>query len=141
MKLAVPVSRGSISPVFDTAGSLVVVELDGREEVSRERFQLPDGSLSDRVNRVAATGIDVLICGAISRSLLAMLEGIGITTIPFMAGKVEVLLAAYQDGRLPDPRFMMPGCGGRRGRWGRGRKSRRRQGREWHENRGHVPGK
>jgi len=140
MKLAVPVSRGSVSPVFDTAGNLVVVEFDGRREVSRREIDLPQGSLSDRVNRVAGAGIDVLLCGAISKHLLDMLEGIGVATIPFLSGEVDALLAVFHDGRLPDPRFMMPGCRGRRGRLGRRRMNRRRHARERHENRGHVSG-
>lgn len=125
MKIGVPIWAGRVSPVFDTAETLLVVNVDGGRQVSRERVGLPKGPLHDRVNRLAASEIDVLLCGAISRPLYDMLVAAGIDVNPFLSGEVDALLeSALQRGTI-DRRFLMPGCGGR----GRRRRSGRHRAR------------
>lgn len=55
-------------------------------------------------------GVAVLICGGISRPLRQMIEACGIRVYPWMAGPVDEVLEAYRQGRLHEPRWMMPGC-------------------------------
>ncbi|MBM4043828.1 MAG: dinitrogenase iron-molybdenum cofactor biosynthesis protein [Planctomycetes bacterium] len=121
MRVALAVWNGRVSPVFDVARELMVVEVDGGREVSRLRQEIDGAALPQRAARVAELGVDVLVCGAISRPLAAMLAAEGIAVVPFVRGQVEEVLAAYLAGRLPDPRFLMPGCCGRRRRLGRRR--------------------
>ena len=116
MKVAVPVSRKRVSPVFDTARTLTIVELSGQEENGRYRLELPDESLINRVDRLTANDIEVLLCGAVSRPLLDLLEAAGIRTIPFLSGEIEIVLQAFTADRLSEARFLMPGCCGRRRR-------------------------
>lgn len=66
-------------------------------------------------------GASELICGAITGCCRATLEHRGITVVPWIAGRVEQVLAAYE-GRCLDT-LAMPGCprlGGRNRRQGRG---------------------
>lgn len=114
MKVAVPEWKDRVSPVFDTARSVVVVGVESRREVTRTRIGFNQGSLQDRVNALTAGGVDVLLCGAISRPLCEMLESAGIRVTPFLSGTVEELLEAFMDGRISDPLYLMPGCCHRR---------------------------
>ncbi|MFO8015328.1 MAG: NifB/NifX family molybdenum-iron cluster-binding protein, partial [Phycisphaerae bacterium] len=115
----------------DTAGTLLVAEMEGGRVTGRRREPM-DGDLpSEKVARLKALGVETLVCGAISRPLAGMIAAEGIRLVPFVAGTVEEVVAAYAQGLLPGPTFAMPGCGRRRrGRFGRGRGGGGR-GRNW----------
>lgn len=116
MKVAVPVSRNRISPVFDSAGNLLIVDFDDGRESSRRQVKMENGSPLDRVNRLVDNGVEVLLCGAISRNVTGMVEAVDIRVIPFLTGDVEILLQAFIEGRVSDPKFLMPGRNARRRR-------------------------
>jgi len=130
VKVAVPEWKERVSPVFDTARSVLVVNVDARKEVGRSRIELRNGPLQDRVSALTASGVTVLLCGAISRPLYDMLESAGIEVTAFLSGPTEVLLEAFMEERITDPRFLMPGCCGKRRRRNRGRRNRSREGKE-----------
>ncbi len=110
MKIAIPVWDNRISPVFDTASRLLIVEVEDQKEASRFETTLDDQELSRRCFRIQGLGIDMLICGAISRPYLRMLIGSGIQIISEISGHAEEVLEAYLQGALSHPRFLMPGC-------------------------------
>ena len=114
MKVAIPTWNSRVSPVFDVAKRLLVVTLDGDGEVGRAEAALQETQLAARVKRVMQLGVDVLICGAISMPLEAMLASAGMRVIPHTCGTVEEVLQAFASGRLTDATFLMPGCCGRR---------------------------
>lgn len=123
MKVAIPHWRGRVSPVFDVAGSVLLVEVhDGREQDRRDVAFDADDPYA-RAARLAETGADVLICGAISRPLATAVASVGVEVIGQTCGDVERVLEAFIDGRLTDDAFSMPGCRGGRGRF-RGRRRR-----------------
>jgi len=116
MRLAIPVWNERVSPVFDAARRLVLVDVENGMEQARREEVIHDSFLTQRAHRLTDLGVNVLICGAISRPLTTLLSASGITVIPWTAGAVDDVLAAYLKGCLPDPRWRMPGCGGRRQR-------------------------
>jgi len=122
MVIGVPTWEDRVSPVLDTAERVVVVDTDGGPASTRV---VALGGLSPRQRVVAMreAGIDVLICGGITRRLLEALTVGGMTVVPWVSGPVEEVIDAFGRGRLEDGRFWMPGCGRRRrrGRGGRGR--------------------
>ena len=120
MKVAIPTWNGRVSPVFDVAKRLVVVKLEGDREVSREEAVIEETPLAARAKRVGELGVNVLICGAISMPLEAILVSAGVRVIPHTCGTVEEVIQAFASGQLTDETFLMPGCCGRRGRF-RGR--------------------
>lgn len=126
MKIAIPYWQGRISPVFDEATSLVLVETGQGREVRRETRTLTRFDPWDRAQEVRMLGTQVLICGAISRPLEMALHGAGITVIAQTCGPVEEVLAAFVNGRLTNNAYVMPGCGRRRGS-----RFRHRRGRRW----------
>ncbi len=126
MKVAIPHWRGRVSPVFDVAGKVVVVEVDGGAERERREVQIDVDDPAARAAKLAETGADVLVCGAISRPLELALAAAGIEVIAQTCGEVETVLSAFIGGRLGGDTFLMPGCPGRRRRFqgGRGRGQR-----------------
>jgi predicted Fe-Mo cluster-binding NifX family protein len=125
MKIAIPIWNGRVSPVFDTASRLVVVEITEESEVSRFETDISEYFLPSKSMRLTGLGIDILICGAISRPLASMITTTGIKLIPWISGQVEEVVQAFLNNTLFDPRFIMPGCAGP---WGKGPGGRHGQG-------------
>ena len=67
MKLAIPVWQGRISPVFDVAGQLLLVELADGREVARQERMVDETAADERSRKLAELGVETLICAA-SRS-------------------------------------------------------------------------
>jgi len=125
MKVAIPHWRDRVSPVFDVAGSLLVVDLANGRELRREERPLTASDPLKRATQVSQLGAEVLICGAVSWPLQIALSSAGVRVVPFTCGTVEEVLSAFMSGKLTDGAFLMPGCRGWRRRWrarrGRGR--------------------
>ena len=112
--------------MLDAARQLLVVDVEGGEEVSRREEPFGDADPARRALGVSRLGIDVLICGAVSRPLEAMLAASGVRLIPQTCGPAEEVLRAFRLGELTEQAFLMPGCcGRRRRRRGRGGPGRR----------------
>jgi len=121
MKIAVPIWEGRVSPVMDSATRLLVIDSEDGVEKSREMVSLPTTGIGDRARFLSSMGIEVLICGAISRQFEQLLAATGIRTSPWFRGNVDEVVTAHSRGELQNENFRMPGCGmGRR----RGRKWR-----------------
>ncbi len=123
MRVAIPFFDGGISPVFDAARRLLLVDIEDGREVWRTEQLVEEPELWPRARRVVEFGADVLICGAISRPLEAMLLSAGVEVIPQTCGPVEDVLKAFISGRLTEQAFVMPGCCGRRRRFHAGRRT------------------
>jgi len=114
MLIAVPNCQGRVSPVFDVAARLLVVRLKGGAELDRWEVALFEKQPGEIVRSLRELGINVLICGGISQGLRVALEHVGIRVLAQVCGGTEAVIAAYRDGRLNSPEFIMPGCRGRR---------------------------
>ncbi|RKX25095.1 MAG: dinitrogenase iron-molybdenum cofactor biosynthesis protein [Candidatus Zixiibacteriota bacterium] len=125
IKVAIPIWDGRVSPVMDTAGRLLVVEIDDGHEISRRTVDIPQAGIFHRVNFISGLGIDILICGAISQQFEKMLVASGIRVNPWFRGNVNEIITAYNNGILQNDNFIMPGCG-RRHRRGKGKRRGRR---------------
>ena len=117
-----------VSPVLDTAETLVVVDTGAAAGPAREEVALQSTRLPLRATRLAQLGLDLLVCGAVSTQLRELLEAGGVTVQSWVAGDVNDVLNAVTTGVLDRPRFRMPGCGRGRGAGGQGRNCRRRSG-------------
>ena len=127
MRIAVAVWRDRVSPVFDVAGSLRLVDLEDGTPLRHSNANLQEDDPSARVRKLSELGVKVLICGAISRPLETMLTGAGIRVIGRICGGVEEVVEAYRSGRHDDPAFAMPGCCGQKRRRNRGGCGRNRR--------------
>jgi len=112
--IAIPNCQGRVSPVFDVAARLVLIRLKGEAEVERKEVVLFEKQPEGIARSLGELGIQVLICGGISRGLLAALEQARIRVVPHICGELDSVIAAFHRGTLTQPEFVMPGCCGRR---------------------------
>jgi len=120
MRVGIPIWNGRVSPVLDTAERIVVVDTDTGTPETRTEEAIEEGALPLRAARLAGLGLDLLVCGAVSRPLAELLGASGVRLEAWVSGDLEDVLSAVRTGRLDRPRYRMPGCGRRQGR-GRGR--------------------
>ena len=125
MKIAIPIWDGRVSPVMDTAAHLLVIELERGQEIGRNLLVVPQSDIPQRAGFINGLGVDLLICGAISRQFELMISRLGIEVNPWVRGDIEQVIRAYSNGNLQNETFFLPGCGRRRrGGFGRGRRGR-----------------
>ena len=129
MKIAIPIYNDSVSNVFDFAHRLLLVKIENGKEANRSEVALESQLLPQRASQLRSLGVDVLVCGAISRVLANMVTASGIQLLPYVTGRVNDVLQAYLNGQLVQPQFTMPGCwpGARKG-FGWGKRRRRWRG-------------
>jgi predicted Fe-Mo cluster-binding NifX family protein len=127
MHIAIATWRNRISPVFDTARTLLIIRLEDNTEQLRFEIRLPGQLPALRILRMQEHNVEVLICGAISKKLLGLCERAGIKTIPWISGQLDKVLESYLAKNLPNPDLSMPGCCGQR-RVRKRRRTRRQRG-------------
>jgi predicted Fe-Mo cluster-binding NifX family protein len=110
VRLAVPHHQGRISPVFDAAGSVLLIDLENGRELRRESRSLSQSDLLARAAEFLKLEANVLICGAISAPLEALLISSGVQVRGFLCGPVDEVVAAFLSGQIAKPEFVMPGC-------------------------------
>jgi len=123
MKIAVPVFRNRLSPVFDAA-CLMKVFSSGETQVMMEEASVEINSSFPhvRVEEMLSRHIDVIICAAISRECQAILMEEGVRVLAGFSGNVEEILAAFWENRLHEKQYrlpcwnVMPRCPCRRGK-------------------------
>ncbi len=116
MKMALTVWENRISPVFDSAHRLCVVEAKNNRIINKDYESFDPGFPQRLVNRLTNMDVSVLICGAISQMPANIIEASGIKLIPFITGDVEKVIDAYVKKIPIIQTFLMPGCGRKRQR-------------------------
>lgn len=130
MRIAIPYWQGRVSPVFDVAANLLLVEVEGAGEVGRREVALASADPARRAKEVSQLPAEVLICGAISWPLEVALQAAGVRVISQICGQVEEVICSFLADGLETDAFRMPGCCGRRRfRGGRGNGCPRNDGR------------
>ena len=117
MKIAIPIWNDRVSSAFDFAHIVLLVNIEDGRETGRSEVSFPPESDPEKVSRLKALSAEVLICGAISRSLASRVGASGIKVLPYVVGSVDEILKAYLTGELIQPQFTLPGCwpGARKG--------------------------
>lgn len=122
MNLAVSVWRGRVAPLFDVSRCIALLSMADGRLTERRQVTLDEMDPWERIPRLKSMGVDLLICGAMSRPLQLQAEATGIRVVSFVAGEVDHVIDAWQRGCLERDDYRMPGCGmRRRQRRGRGR--------------------
>ncbi len=116
MKVGISVWEDKISPVLDGCKRLLVLKIEDGKEIGRDEVELLETYLPFRARKIAGLGLDVLICGAVSRPLAVMLTNSGISLAGWANGCVNDVLMAFLNGELETSDFAaLPGICGRRG--------------------------
>ncbi len=127
MKIAVAYWNDRIAPVFDTARRILVIDTEAGRIVRESDRPLPTGGAVQKALALVELGVDMLICGAISRPLGGLVSAYGIRVIPFVAGDLREVLREWFDGNRMLDGFAMPGCRGRNRRRARGKQKNYRR--------------
>ena len=124
MNVAIPLFGTRVSPRFDCAQAVLMVEATGGECRNRREIASADLAPHERINRLLELGIDTVVCGGIDRWSAESLQSAGVKIYAFITGEADDALNGLIDGSLADgnrnePLFSdAPGCqgAGRRGR-------------------------
>ncbi|HSO60298.1 MAG TPA: NifB/NifX family molybdenum-iron cluster-binding protein [Desulfobacterales bacterium] len=117
MKIAIAHWQNRISPVFDVADRLILIDVEDGREVHRESLRLVGRDPFGRARELSDRGVDVLLCGAVSRGLEKALVAAGIQVLGFLGGKLESIVSAFIDGQLNDGRLPRADRNGRQPRF------------------------
>jgi predicted Fe-Mo cluster-binding NifX family protein len=109
MRLGIPIWHDEVSPVFDVAGRLLVLDVEDGREVARRVVQLGVPDQAERADHLAALGIDVLACGMITGSLEQLLTAAGVRVVSHVCGPVEQVARVIITGGLFPPECLAPG--------------------------------
>ena len=110
MKLALTTARNRITPVFDSATFIEVYESEGYGKpchlVSSLNFK---SGAQEGLETLFHIPIDTVICGAISIEVERLLTLNNVEVYSFLCGSVEDVLLGWQEKRLDEFVFSMPG--------------------------------
>lgn len=103
MRVAITIWENRISPVADSAGEMLVVDIADGSIIRRRHERFADDSLFHRAERLSELCIGIFICGAISDFYSSLVEGYGIRLIPFAHGRVDEVLNQFLTSSLMRP--------------------------------------
>ncbi len=109
MKIAITIWGNRISPVFDSANTLMIAQVENSKIVNQiiEEF---NPTIATQIASVLKNyQIDVLICGALTQHQSEIIEQAGTKLIPFVSGNAEKVLVSYIKEPLLIVDFLMPG--------------------------------
>ncbi len=112
VRVAIPIFRSRVSPVFDLCTRLLVIDFEQNREIRRMEICLDWLSLTERVAILQKLCVQTVICGGISEVFHNMLKNADILLIYGIAEEVDQVVDAYKSGQLHNPRFYMPGYKG-----------------------------
>jgi predicted Fe-Mo cluster-binding NifX family protein len=108
-RIAIPVFKSRVSPVFDSCTRLVLVDLDQNQEIARSEILLEGLSEIERLKILKKSGVSTVICGAISDGYYKLISSSEISMIIGIAGEVNQVISAFRCSRLNESCFCMPG--------------------------------
>ncbi len=114
MQVGIPERQGRVSPVFDSARHLWIFRIENGRPAGRMTTLLYSRDPLNKARQVALFGVDLLICGTISRPLHIALSSAGVKVRPCICGAIEEVFQAYCSGCLSEDRFQMPGTRSRK---------------------------
>ena len=109
-RIAVTVWGQRVSPVFDSARTLLIAEIDGNTLINVSHLTFDPERPLELLHMLRAQRVALIICGAVSEGPATMIEAAGIDLLPFITGDVRQILEAYRQGQLVGAEFKMPGC-------------------------------
>jgi len=104
-RVAIPIFRMKVSPVFDSCARVLLVDIEEDREVDRKEFYLDALSLNERLTILHKSGVDIVICSGISEVMEKMVLGKKIELISNITGEIETVLLLWQHKK---PIFVIP---------------------------------
>ncbi len=110
MIIAITIWNNRVSPVFDVARSVIVVDIE--EGIIRRKSikSFANDQPEYKASLLKQLQVNTLICGAISTFYAGLISTHRIEIIPFITGDIEDVIKAFTSATLSNPKLMMPGC-------------------------------
>ena len=111
MIVAITVWEHRVSPVFDSAQTLLIAEIQRNALVSTSYLAFDFDRPLELLRILREGAVGSIICGAISEGPANMLLAADFELISFIAGDVQRVLESLVKGDPLGEDFKMPGCG------------------------------
>ena len=99
-KIAIPVFGLQVSPRCDCAREMLFLEFENGEIVSRITASMEGMNPLQRIRTIYASGITLLICGALPGFFRRMIEARGIRIMHTEVVEIEILIEHLKRGEL-----------------------------------------
>jgi len=109
MRVAFSIWKDRVSPLFDSAAHLLLVEPNSRGLQEKSLVNVDSLSMLQRIQMLKKWNLDLFVCGGITPSVLKAVRNQSIETVPFMCGRVDDLIQALERGEDLRAMFSMPG--------------------------------
>lgn len=116
MRIAIALFGTRVSPRFDYAPSLLVIDIEDGAAVRRREIATDLLPPAERIKRLAELAVETLICGGIDDASAGRLEEQGIALVPWVSGEADDALEGCLHGELV-PGAMIGKGGHCCGRW------------------------
>jgi predicted Fe-Mo cluster-binding NifX family protein len=100
-----------IAPVFEVAQEILLVDAGTSRAPRETREELRAENPVQTALRLVDLAVATLVCGAVSRPTLTIIQAYGVEVRPFLAGDLHEVVDAWLAGNLDAEAFAMPGCG------------------------------
>lgn len=98
--LAIPRFGDEVAPRFCAADDFVLVEVDDGAVASRHSLSLAGVPWPERLSRLAARDVSVLLCGGFNRHYVPRATSLGIHVCWGLVGRADDLVVAYCRGDI-----------------------------------------
>ncbi|MBW2039038.1 MAG: hypothetical protein JRI46_05490 [Deltaproteobacteria bacterium] len=95
MKVAIPLFGTRVSPHFSSSPEVLIAEVKGREILEVKRGLWEGMSSMERMQRLQAWKVEVVICGGIAQTCRSQLRARGIEVIYNQMGEAEEVLRQW----------------------------------------------
>ncbi len=114
MKAAFAYWHTRIAPVFDSARDFLLVESNNEEGLPEQTASFTGSTNPEKISWLLGLGVNVVVCGAITRQFEEMITVQGLSVRSFIAGELHDVVKAWREGNIDSASFVMPGCCGQR---------------------------
>jgi len=97
--IAIPLFGSRVSPRFDCAQNFMLVTIKNGEMEKGDTVVLVQTNPLEKINTLIRLGVDVIICGGVSKFYEQLLEGEGVQLISGVRGEVNDILAQFMSGK------------------------------------------
>ncbi len=110
MKIAITAWGNRISPVFDSARTLLIARIEDQTIKSKTYKAFKPEDIPELAALLKRMGVSTLICGAISTKPADKIVENHISLISFVSGNAMDILNSFASRSTIDQTHMMPGC-------------------------------
>lgn len=116
MKIAIPAFHSKVSPRFDTAQELVLLEVIDGNVINRERQPLQAYSAAGKIKKLLEEDVDTLICGGIDRLSRQQIGLNRIEVYSWVTGEINDAVSCFLRNGL-NSGTILGSNGKKEGRW------------------------